>query len=171
MFSITKSKTHVIVCVCIDSGGHFTDQVYNFTRDKLYRRIYAIKGSNIIGKPLVSRPTKTNKGRVKLFSIGTDTAKQTIFARLKMDEPGPGYMHFPIKYDDEYFAQLAAEKATVKYSRGLPHRVWVKTRARNEALDCRVYAMAALAILSPHYKKITEHILKVSKHIKEIDSE
>ena len=87
-----------------------------------------------------------------------------------MAELGSGYMHFPIKYDDEYFAQLTAEKATVKYSRSFPHRVWVKTRARNEALDYRVYAMAALAILSPHYKKISEHILKVSKHTKEIDS-
>ena len=160
-----------IKCVCIDTGGHFTKQVYDFVRDKLYRRIYAIKGANTIGKPLVSRPSKSNKGRVKLFTIGTDTAKQTIFARLKMDEPGPGYMHFPLKHDDEYFAQLTAEKATIKYAHGFPHRVWVKTRARNDALDCRVYAMAALAILNPNYKKIAKNYTEVSKRTKDIENE
>jgi phage terminase large subunit GpA-like protein len=160
-----------IVCVCVDTGGHFTEQVYSFVRDKLFRRIYAIKGSNTLGKPLISRPSNTNKGRVKLFSIGTDTAKQTIFYRLKMDETGPGYMHFPIKYDDEYFEQLTAEKATVKYSRGFPHRVWVKTRARNDVLDCRVYAMAALAILNPNYKLISKKYSEVSKRTQEIEDE
>lgn len=88
--------------------------------------------------------------------IGTDTAKETIYSRLKMSDPGAGYMHFPIttKYDEEYFKQLTAEKATTKYNYGFPTRVWVKTRARNEVLDCRIGAMAALAILNPNFDKI-----------------
>ena len=151
-----------ISCTAIDSGGHFTDQVYQFCQGKENRRIFAVKGASTIGKPLVSRPTTSNKFEVKLFSIGTDTAKETIYARLQMNDPGPGYMHFPVKdrYDEEYFQQLTAEKATTKYIKGFPYRVWVKTRARNEALDIRVYANAACAILNPNYEKIAESYTK-----------
>lgn len=159
-----------IACTCIDTGGHFTDQVYKFCKGKGYRRIFAIKGSNTPGKPVVSRPSVSNKARIKLFTIGTDTAKEMIFSRLRMRESGAGYMHFPAKYDEEYFAQLTAEKATTKYTRGFPHRVWIKTRTRNEALDARVYAMAALAILSPNYDQISK-VYSKSKLKKEDSSE
>jgi phage terminase large subunit GpA-like protein len=146
-----------ILCTCIDSGGHFTDQVYKFCKGKEHRRIYAIKGANTPGKPIISRPLKSNKARIKLFTVGTDTAKQLIYSRLRMKDPGPGYVHFPLRYDQEYFAQLTAEKATTKYTRGFPHRVWVKKPgARNEALDIRVYSLAALAILNPNFEKIAE---------------
>jgi phage terminase large subunit GpA-like protein len=43
---------------------------------------------------------------------------------------------------------LTAEKKITKYFKGRPKREWVKIRTRNEALDCRVYATAALAILN-----------------------
>jgi len=35
-------------------------------------------------------------------------------------------------------------------------RVWVKKRARNEALDCRIYALGGLYILNPNLKVISE---------------
>ena len=149
-----------IVASCIDTGGHYTDQVYNFCRGKDIRRIFAIKGAPAIGRPLVSRPNTSNRGKIKLFTIGTDTAKQVLYSRMKIEDPGPGYMHFPIKYDLEYFNQLTAEKVSIKYSRGYPHRVWTKMRARNEALDIRVYSMAALAILDPDFKRIAESFEK-----------
>jgi len=153
-----------IACTCIDSGGHFTNQVYAFCKGKEFRRIYAIKGANTPGKPIVSRPSKSNKARIKLFTVGTDTAKELIFSRLKMKDPGPGYMHFPKGYDDEYFSQLTAEKATTKYTRGFPHRVWVKKPGqRNEALDIRVYNLAALIILNPMFKKIAESFSRKKK--------
>lgn len=43
---------------------------------------------------------------------------------------------------------LTAEKKVTKYFKGRPKREWVKIRTRNEALDCRVYATAALGILN-----------------------
>jgi phage terminase large subunit GpA-like protein len=49
---------------------------------------------------------------------------------------------------DEYFAQLTAEKLVTRYRKGYKRKEWVQTRPRNEALDCRVYAIAALAILN-----------------------
>jgi phage terminase large subunit GpA-like protein len=157
-----------ISATCIDSGGHFTDNVYQFCKGKEGRRIFATKGSNVVGRPIVSRPTKNNKLKVKLFTIGHDTAKELIYARLLKDKPdpgefSPGYMHFPMKYDDEYFRQLTAEKAVTKYSKGFPHRVWVKIRPRNEVLDCRVGAMAALAILNPNFDKIAESYEKYAR--------
>lgn len=154
-----------ISCTCIDTGGHFTDETYKFCKKNAANRVFAVKGSSVAGKPIISRPTKNNKFKVKLFTVGTDTAKQTIYSRLKMDEPGAGYMHFPISRDEEYFKQLTAEKIITKYNKGFPRRVWVKTRARNEALDCRVYAMAALAILSPNFEKIAESFEKIDKEI------
>jgi phage terminase large subunit GpA-like protein len=57
-----------------------------------------------------------------------------------------GYMHFP-GYNTEYFKQLTAEQLVTKIVKGYPKREWQKTRDRNEALDCRVYARAAAIAL------------------------
>jgi phage terminase large subunit GpA-like protein len=56
-------------------------------------------------------------------------------------------MHFSDKLNDEYFRQLTAEKIVTKYHKGYKKRVFEKIRARNEALDCMVYAYAAYAII------------------------
>jgi len=61
---------------------------------------------------------------------------------------GPRYCHFRQDMDDEYFKQLTGEKRVTRYHKGFPKKEWVKNRVRNEALDVRVYAMAALAILN-----------------------
>ena len=143
-----------VLCTCIDSGGHFTDEVYRFCKRHAMRRVYAVKGSSQPGKPIVSRPTTSNKLNVKLFSIGTDTAKELIYARLKIEESSPGFYHWNKEYDEEYFAQLTAEKIVTRYHKGFAKREWVKTRPRNEALDINVYALAAVRILNPNYKAI-----------------
>lgn len=49
---------------------------------------------------------------------------------------------------------LTAEKKVTKYFKGRPKREWVKIRTRNEALDCRVYATAALSLLSANLEAI-----------------
>jgi phage terminase large subunit GpA-like protein len=138
----------VIRSACIDSGGHYTQQVYNYARQRAGRRIFAIKGVGGEGKPIVGRPTKNNIGKINLFPVGTDTAKELVYSRLKMTEPGEGYCHFPLDRNEEYFRMLTAEKKVTKYFKGRPRREWVKVRTRNEALDCRVYALAALSILN-----------------------
>ncbi len=133
---------------CIDSGGHYTQQVYNYARNRAGRRVFAIKGIGGEGKPVIGRPSKNNIGKINLFPVGVDTAKELVYARLKMTEEGAGYCHFPIGRNEEYFRMLTAEKRVVKYFKGRPKREWVKIRQRNEALDCRVYATAALAVLN-----------------------
>ncbi len=146
-----------IACTCIDSGGHHTESVYEYCKSREFNRVFAIKGSSQTGKPLVSKFSRSNRKRVKLFTLGTDTAKQMIYARLKIHEPGPGYCHFPAEYQEEYFKQLTCERIMTKFINGHPQRVWIKAKGnRNEALDCRVYGLAALHILNPNLELLAE---------------
>jgi phage terminase large subunit GpA-like protein len=143
-------------CTCIDSGGHFTQAVYNFCRSREGMRVFAIKGVGGEGKALIGRPSKNNIGKIKLFPVGVDTGKEMIYSRLKIVDPGPGYMHFPQDREDEYFSQLTAEKIITKYSQGRAKRAWVKTRVRNEALDVRNYALSAFALLNTNINRLAQ---------------
>lgn len=165
-FQGVDGRIHKIACACIDSGGHHTEEVYRFTYENRGRRWFAIKGANTPGKPLISKPTLQGKPPVKLYTVGTETAKDTFSACLKVLEPGPSFCHFPALFDeqdqpiynDNYFRQLCSEHAVNEYSRGVKRRVWrkIKPSMRNEALDCRVYAMAALAILNPDFEALAK---------------
>lgn len=151
-----------IACTAIDSGGHYTQQVYNFVRTREVKRVYAIKGSSTPGSAIVGRPSRSNKGKINLFSVGSDTAKELIFKRLQIQEVGAGYVHFPVleKFDKEWFDQLTAEKCVTRYREGRAYRKWVKTRSRNEALDLSVYNLAALYILNPVFKSLARQFVK-----------
>lgn len=156
----------------IDTGGHNTDDAYAFIKRNPSRRWFALKGANTYGKPIASKPTKVNKTgftRLSLFTVGTDTAKDEIFAGLRLEKAEasegesspliiPGYVHFPNnveRIDSEYFKQLTSEKKIPKLTRGYTIRVYHKLRGRrNEALDCAVYALAALEILNPDYRAL-----------------
>ncbi len=135
-----------IRAVAVDTGGQHTKAAYEYCRTRLHRRIWGIKGRGGPGIPLwPRRPTRT-KGKVPLFVIGVDAAKDALFARLRLAEPGPGYLHFPAERDAEFFRQLTAERVVTRFERGRPIRLWQPRREgeRNEALDTTVYAMAAL---------------------------
>lgn len=139
--------------VGVDTAGHRTKEAYEFVQKCRTVRVEGLKGGITRGLPLVGGASKSNIAKINLFSVGTDTAKDTIFSRLKIVDFGPGYMHFPNidRYDAEYFAQLTAESRVPKYHKGVPiGTVYKKLRARNEVLDIRVYNMAILAILNPN---------------------
>lgn len=143
---------------CVDSGGHHTQSVYAFCKAREGRRVFAIRGVGGEGKPLVGRPTINNAQRVKLFPVGVDTAKELVYSRLRITEPGPGYCHFPASYDDEYFRQLTAEQLVSRYHKGFLRREWQKIRPRNEALDCRVYALAAYSLLNANMNLVADKL-------------
>ena len=136
-----------IRATAIDSGGHYTNSVYSYAKKHAGRRVFAIKGVGGEGRAIVSRPSKNNIGKCLLFPVGVDTAKDLLFARLRIAEEGAGYIHFSDVLNEEYFRQLTAEKIVTRYHKGFKKRVFHKTRPRNEALDCFVYAIAAYAIL------------------------
>ncbi|PZU71663.1 MAG: terminase [Brevundimonas sp.] len=139
-----------VVAGCQDSGGHHTDAVYEFSKGRLGRQVWAIKGaSDRAGKrsPVwpSKKPTKRKRDRFRPFIIGTQTAKDVISHRLQIAEPGPGYMHYPADRDFDWFNQITAERLTVKVEAGQRYFIWQPIPGRaNEGLDCRVYAYAAL---------------------------
>lgn len=159
-FSTEDGRELSIKAAAVDTGGHHTQAVYKFCKPRLGRRIFAIKGVGGEGKPIVGRPSTNNHIKCKLFPIGVDTAKETIYSRLKIKEVGAGYCHFPKHYNDEYFAMLTAEKVVRKYHKGFHRREWIKVRPRNEALDCRVYALAALSIVGVNVNIIAQRSMK-----------
>ena len=83
--------------------------------------------------------------------IGVDQGKSLIYARLRLPEHGPGYLHFPADpaFDDEYFAQLAAEILVKRARGGRIFAEWKQMRPRNEALDCLLLALAACRLAGP----------------------
>ena len=128
---------------CIDSGGHFTQQVYSYVRGK-QPAIFPIKGVPGVGKPIVGKPSTANIGRVPLIPVGVHTAKELVMRRLAATEGQGGYCHFPVGRQPEFFDQLTAEELVTRYRKGRKYQEFVQRRKRNEALDCRVYATAAL---------------------------
>jgi len=142
-----------VECVAIDSGGHHTEMVYDFckTKQRAGRMVYPIKGSSERGQPLVSSMSKKGKQNVNLFILGTDTGKSLISGRLQIEEPGPGYCHFPTTYDEDYFKGLTAEHCVTRFIKGIASRRWVLKQGhkRNEPLDLTVYNFAAFKILDP----------------------
>lgn len=137
-----------ISAACVDTGGHHAEQVYRYAKANR-GRVWPVKGHAAPGRPIWGRPGKVNKHGARLVMVGVDTAKDLIFTRMRMTQAGPGYMHLPVWVDDEYLAQLTAEKVVTRYSHGRPIRRYEKTRPRNEALDLEVYALAALLSLGP----------------------
>ena len=95
-----------ISCACVDSGGHFTTEVYRFTKAREYRRVYAIKGRGGQGIPLVGKPGRNNRIGAVRFALGVDSGKATVMSRIKIEEEGPGYCHFPRDSDCGYDAEL-----------------------------------------------------------------
>jgi phage terminase large subunit GpA-like protein len=153
---------------CVDTGGTggMTQAAYDWLRGKTGRRIFGIKGLGGWGIPVVEKPHRKQTGKKRskftdLFRVGVDEAKLVVMRRLAQANPGPGFCHFPLADDwnEEYFKQLTAERLTVHYVKGQPVRKWVKNdRDRNERLDCRVYAYAALKIMQPSFKRIAERL-------------
>lgn len=158
-----------IITLAIDTGGKHTKEAYAYCKEHERERVIALKGSNQPGAPLVGRPTRSNYGNVLLYAVGTDSAKDTLFSRLVLKEFGAGYCHFPdnLRYDGEYFAQLASEEKRSKYDRGvLMGTYYKKIRARNEALDLKVYNMAALAVLNPNLDALDKKLGEQAAAIK-----
>jgi phage terminase large subunit GpA-like protein len=96
-------------------------------------------------------------GGLKVWPVGSSFLKGETYGWLKLDRPTdesgdphpPGFIHLPVHAAGEEFCrQLTAEALVARSTRnGFRKLEWVKTRERNEALDCRVYARAAAAAL------------------------
>jgi len=153
-----------VSAIGIDSGGHYTSEVYTYARSRRGDGVFALKGQSVRNKPPIGKPSKVDisyKGKVlknsaEVYPVGTDTIKATLFGRLKHNEPGPGYIHFHAEAGHDYFKQLTAERQVVRYVKGFAIREWKKKAGdRNEALDCFVYSYAALHFLYMRFNRNT----------------
>jgi len=164
-----------ILSMGIDTGGHKTQAVYNYCR-KRGPKVFALKGSSSLGKPILNRPSSQDvdflghkiPNGVELWNIGVDTAKGTIYNRLKILEHGPGFYHFPMGLDEEFYRQLTAEKLVKKFIDGYPRYRWIKTRERNDVLDCDVYCLAAAykaGIVRIDFEKLESNLSVLSEKV------
>ena len=148
----------------IDTGGHFTQEVYQYVRERSQLGLIGIKGASQKGKPPLGKPTaqditfsgKALKRGVKLFPVGVDVIKTTLHNKLRDAEIGEGYIHFFPTITQDYFEELTAERQVLRYRNGYQERIWVKkSSARNEALDEAVYAWAAFQRFQQRYDRRT----------------
>ncbi len=166
-----ESGAHLpISAALLDTGGSngMTQAAYDYAKGRTGRRLFAGKGVPGWGKPIVEKPQRKQSGKnarkVDLFLVGVDEAKLIVMRRLASTvgakQPGGGgYCHTPNDRDEDWYKQLTAEKLVTRYIKGQPVREWHKPdRARNEGLDCRVYAYAALKIMNPSFKRLAERL-------------
>lgn len=148
-----------VLATFMDSGGHFTEEVYRQCAKRGNRRIWPIKGESGEGKPYVRQMKNANlpKGAVG-FMIAVDAGKEAILFSTGVEEQGPRYMHFPkdpmCGYDLEYFRGLLSEKQVIHRRKGQNVIEWEKTYERNEPLDCRNYARAAYKYFHWNFDKL-----------------
>ena len=163
----------------VDSGGHYTQEVYEQCAKRIGKRVFAVKGKGGEGIPYISPPSKVKivkedakgrkvvTGKAYLYIIGVDSGKEKIMSSLKVQEPGARYYHFPKQeekgYDSNYFRGLLSEKMTYK------NRKWqwekLPGHERNEPLDMRNYANAAFQILNPNLEHIEKMLKTPNKEI------
>lgn len=144
----------------VDTGGHHSEQAYNFARGRVAKKVFAIKGSSLQqGVPIVSEPKRNAAKRVVMYSVGSFTGKEVLMSRLaKIEDAGPGYIHLPDDMDPEHLDQLLNEKLLTTFVKGRPVRAWHQT-GPNEQIDLFVYAYAALHSLGP---KVTRFLAAIA---------
>ena len=161
-FARADGRQFIASAGCIDSGGHHTQSVYAFAKARLGRNVWAIKGQSAKNgerSPVwpTARPSARNRSKFRPVIIGTNAAKDSIRNRLALAEPGAGYMHFKADRDLGWYSQLTAERLITKVVAGRRFTVWELPKGRaNEALDCRVYAYAALMGLAQRGLRLNE---------------
>ncbi|MGN0444235.1 MAG: phage terminase large subunit family protein [Acutalibacteraceae bacterium] len=152
----------------IDEGGHFTQDVRMRCRERTALKMFPVKGRGGSGVPYTS-PPKQQKivvhgkaiGKCYVFEIGVDSGKQIIMDNLRVKSPGPKYCHFPRndEYGGRFFKSLLSERLVYKEGKKNPWQ-WEKIpgHERNEALDCRNYALAACKSLNPNFDDLERRI-------------
>ncbi|HAD6831235.1 TPA_asm: phage terminase large subunit family protein, partial [Salmonella enterica subsp. enterica serovar Typhimurium str. SL1344] len=140
--------------ICWDIGGIDAEIVYKRSKKHGIFRVLPVKGASVYGKPVITMPKKRNQSGVFLCEIGTDTAKEMLYARMgavtaPADEATPYAIRFPDNPDvftEVEAKQLVAEELVEKLVNGKFRLLWDAKGRRNEALDCLVYASAALRV-------------------------
>lgn len=152
----------------VDEGGHFTQEVRMQCRARLGKKVFCIKGMPGSDKPYTAPPKKqkiiikqTAVGTCWQYQIGVDSGKEVIMDNLRVQTPGAKYCHFPKRddYGSGYFTGLLSEVKVYDPNKKQPWQ-WKKIpgHERNEALDCRNYALAAFKVLPKNLDEIDRRL-------------
>ena len=144
----------------IDSGGHNTQDVYNYGTQRRHLNCIILAGARKPNRPIIaSKPSnqdvdwggRVRTGAAELWMVGTDVAKDYLFNRIDVTT-GPGAMHWHHKMPDEWFEQMCSERLAPVMRNGQKIKIWRKLNdhARNEALDLSVYGLALAHKLRLH---------------------
>jgi phage terminase large subunit GpA-like protein len=149
-----------ISIVGVDSG-YKTDIVYRFTRARQKSRVFSIKGDDG-DRPIAGKYTLQGKLKdTKLYLVGVDRAKDRFFTQVRFKQPGPGFCHFPSRYDEAYFKGLfSEEKFPLKRRKKTFTYQKITDKVSNEPLDLRVYNIALVEIANPNFEMIKRRIAR-----------
>ena len=152
----------------VDEGGHFTQDVRRQCRARIGKKVFCIKGMPGPDKPYTAPPKQMKiivnqkaVGTCWQYQIGVDSGKVMIMDNLAVKTPGSKFCHFPKRddYGTGYFAGLLSERLEYDAEKKQPW-VWKKIpgHERNEALDCRNYALAAFKALPKNLDAIDRQL-------------
>lgn len=133
----------------IDAGGHRTEAVKAFVRDRRLRRPLCIFGAVPNTAPVLSKGSlqdidwrgRQDKRGVTVHHVGTVGIKHALYGRLGTDADKPPeqrLVHFSDDLPPEFFTGLVSETYDPRKNRFVARR-----GVRNEVLDTWVYAYAA----------------------------
>ena len=113
-FSYKNGDKLKIYSACIDTGGHYTQNVYDFVSPRqTIRRIIGIKGLGGENVPVNNGFRRTKNNEIDLLSVGSNALKDIVISRLDARVNEEGYCHFNgevgFGYNLEYFKSLTAE--------------------------------------------------------------
>ena len=152
----------------VDEGGHFTQDVRRQCRARIGKKVFCIKGMPGPDKPYTAPPKQMKiivnqkaVGTCWQYQIGVDSGKVMIMDNLAVKTPGSKFCHFPKRddYGPGFFAGLLSERLEYDAEKKQPW-VWKKIpgHERNEALDCRNYALAAFKALPKNLDAIDRQL-------------
>lgn len=161
-----------IVRTFVDDGFR-THMVVRFTGPRLGRGVFAAKGASDAKAAEIRGPNQAKVGgaKVRQFLLGTQRLKSLLFGYFGMTAPGAGYCHVPESYPAKWFEMLQAEHLVTRKIGSHEVSTWekVKPNARNEAIDCRAYALAALLSLRVDLKgMVAELKAQASKETEQV---
>ncbi|MGT5325973.1 terminase gpA endonuclease subunit, partial [Escherichia coli] len=65
-------------------------------------RVLPVKGASVYGKPVITMPKTRNQRGVYLCEVGTDTAKEILYARMKAaPTPADESTSYAIRFPDD----------------------------------------------------------------------
>ena len=137
-----------VLAAAIDAGGHRTEAVKHYVRQRMVTRPMAVFGAVPNNAPLLSKGKsvdvtwrgQTDKRGITIYHVGTVAAKHLLYSRLSTDaekQAEARLVHFSEELPMEYFPGLVSEIYNPVKNR------FEKRVTRNEPLDTWVYALAA----------------------------